>query len=1192
MSSSDSISRRALLKTAALGASAACLPQASLAAPEARPHAFAWPENGTLIPDEGWHLWVDTKAHWESDDIFLPEDVAWVEQDGKRELCGKGRPLPVNEPTGGWSVLTPATGLEVMLPTSVGQHFWGKYGAGVDGKPRPYTPEEYRYASTASGAPGPDSRTRVPSVPPADDDVPQNGAYFGVSWFYRTIDIPASMQGKRIFLHVRGAHLRAEVYLNGKLCGYSIMEELPFEADLTAAAKPGGENQLAIRITNPFGRFDWVDGLNAKWGKVSLYRSHGFGALDRGISISTHDAVRITDIAVLNTPNPKHISIKVEIEQIRPDDCLVMEGELKVEVLDPASGTPLPSKGTGPGVGSGCERGAVANPQGPQRRPNQASYRRELTAELTCDSATLWDVASPQNYHLRVTWLGVDKHADTRTIAFGFRSFTTPGIDTDAMFRLNGRRIRIYTSISWGFWGLNGMFPVPELAEKEVRAAQALGLNCLNFHRNLAKEDVLRKHDELGVLRYLEPGAGKMAIGKLPAKTAANAPGTVMEDAKTDAEKFAQRFMFVKCVEMVKAFRSHPSVIEYCLQNEIGADLKNPATLAILKAMHDEDPSRCVVLNDGFVQRGAAQAWYEPWTEELQTGERPSSHLASGISNLHEGKLHRSDEEKAGGWWNDHQGAGDQWYDQFYKSPTSYTYRAPYKDVLTEYGEMEGCARPDNHPLMVHQIETTYAKYGKRGSDGKMRGQSYDLADHEEIIASYERFLDSWGFRKAFPTSEHVFKAVGRTCYESWMNYMENARISDELDFAAISGWESTAIENHSGIVDNLRNFKSDPELIRGSLLPVRPIAKQRSLVIEQGKPATFDLFLANDTTKPATGTLTFTMITPSGKRQQLISLPVPQQRPDIFSYLLKEAFETPALTEEGLYRFKFAISSLPLATQTKELWVTGLPAVLKTYQAKPAHPDPHTIYDMVVFEDLKIAVSGVAPALRDQLLGLRGFGKMGEPKIADYKPGEHYDLIITSGINAHTKAEGQVGETTGESMPVMKPGHTPEPGEVAETNKLGSFAPGILDAVRNGTPLLAIPQSDTLSDGLAQELAAAGAFTYNGAVGDFRAPWMGNWYFVREHALFEGMPVNCAMGGFYQTPGRQSNGLLIERAPNGPEVEVVVGYSRDHDRKVGAGTFTAKLGNGKVIFHRVPPMHPVMQQRFLANALRYLTSK
>ena len=172
----------------------------------------------------------------------------------------------------------------MTLPSTVEQHFWGKYGAGDDGKPRPYTPEEYRYA--------------------ADDPVPQNGAYFGVSWWWREIEIPASMKGKRIFLHIRGARLRAEVYLNNKLVGYSIMEELPFEAELTQAANPGGKNVLAIRITNPFGRFDWVDGLNAQWGAVKLYRSHGFGGLDRGMTISAHaDAVRIKSAWVLNTPD-------------------------------------------------------------------------------------------------------------------------------------------------------------------------------------------------------------------------------------------------------------------------------------------------------------------------------------------------------------------------------------------------------------------------------------------------------------------------------------------------------------------------------------------------------------------------------------------------------------------------------------------------------------------------------------------------------------------------------------------------------------------------------------------------------------------------------------------------------------------------------------------------------------------------
>ena len=819
--------------------------------------AEAWPENGTLIPDEGWRLWVDEKAEWKQDAIFLPEDVS---QDAEGVVRGKSEPLPVNPPTGGWGVLAGAAAgsIPVTLPGTVEQHFWGKFGAGEDGKPRPYTPDEYRYA--------------------ADDPIPQNGAYFGVSWWWREIEIPASMAGKRIFLHVRGAHLRAEVYLNEKLVGYSIMEELPFEAELThaanfsgAAGAAGGKNVLAIRITNPWGRFDWVDGLNEQWGAVKLYRSHGFGGLDRGMTISAHSGDRIKNVWVLNSAEHGRAVgfCQIEADPRWSGDC---EITLRSDVIDPSTGTIVYS---GDINLSKANRGAV-DPD-----PNAQSLVRNYQFDISVPHATAWDLNSPKLYHLRLTWAKCSERV-VRTIAFGFRSFAPEGLGTNALFRLNGRRMKIYTSISWGYWGINGMWPTPELAEKEVTQAKKLNLTCLNFHRNLAKEDVLRAHDRLGLLRYMEPGAGKMAIGKLPSGVQANAAGIVMEKPTEAADKFAQRYMFTKCVEMVKAFRSHPSVIEYCLQNEIGADLKNPDTIAVLEAMHKEDPSRCIVLNDGFVAppRKAAQAWFEPWND----------------------KLHRSDEEEWGGWWNQHQGAGDQWYDEFYKSPTEFTYKSPERKVISEFGEMEGCATPDNHSLMLHEL----ADPKGTGIGNQPANTSYDLKDHQEIVAAYDKFLDKWGFRAAFPATEHLWTSLGKKCYDTWQNYMENARISDELDFAAISGWETTAIENHSGIVDNLRNFKSDPGPIRDTLLPVRPVAKQRAMCTALGEVATFDLYLLNDTDGAATGTLTFSAVTPSGKLIRFGEWPAPAWTRDQFSYLVKEAFVTPKLEEEGLWRFKF----------------------------------------------------------------------------------------------------------------------------------------------------------------------------------------------------------------------------------------------------------------------------------------------
>jgi hypothetical protein len=1072
--------------------------------------AEAWPENGTLIPDVGWRLWLDRGAEWKQDAIFLPEDVT---QGADGVVMGGGKALPVNAPTGGWGVLAGAAAgsIPVTLPSTVEQHFWGKFGE------RPYTPEEYRYA--------------------ADDPIPQNGAYFGVSWWWREIEIPAAMAGKRIFLHVRGAHLRAEVYLNEKLVGYSIMEELPFEAELTNAAKPGGKNVLAIRITNPWGRFDWVDGLNEQWGAVKLYRSHGFGGLDRGMTISAHGAVRMKDVWVLNAIEPRRATAYVELESSKVP-VMSLDGDFDCRLIDPATNATLETIDRKYFVVTDQQVKGKANSQvsSPLIKPAVSSTIIEI--KIAHNDAKVWDLDAPKIYHLVLNWKDDAGNTDTRTIAFGFRTFAPEGLGTNALFRLNGRRMKIYTAISWGYWGINGMWPTPELAVKEVTQAKKLNLTCLNFHRNLAKEDVLRAHDRLGLLRYMEPGAGKMAIGKLPAGSPPSGNSIVMEKVTSSADKFAQRYMFVKCVEMVKAFRSHPSVIEYCLQNEIGADLKNPDTIAVLEAMRAEDPSRCIVLNDGFVAppRKAAQAWFAPW----------------------DAKLHRSDEEEWGGWWNQHQGAGDQWYDEFYKGPQDFTYKSPERKALSEFGEMEGCATPDNHSLMLHEL----ADPKGTGIGNQPKNTSYDLRDHQEIVAAYDKFIDKWGFRGAFPATEKLWTSLGKKCYDTWQNYMENARISDELDFCAISGWETTAIENHSGIVDNLRNFKSDPGPIRDTLLPVRPVAKQQAMCTAMGEAATFDLYLLNDMDAAATGTLSFTAVTPSGKLVKLGEFPAPSLRRDQFSYLVKEAFVTPKLTEEGMYKFKFSLSSAPLATQTKEIWVTE-----SNYS------------ETLCRVGRTIAVSGVTPALRKQLISVGGKGCF---TFVDFVPGKKYAAIVSSGITAKAQQPQDAGDRTGlEAQPASVVG------PVVTTTQLGELAPGILDAVRAGTPLLAIPQADALSDGVAKQLAAAGAFTYNGNVGDFRAPWMGNWYFVRKHPIYDGLPVDQPMGIHYQAKGRESNGLLVD----GPGVEIVAAYSRDHDRRIGAGTFTAKLGRGKVLYHRVPEMQPVMQARFLANALRWLTN-
>jgi hypothetical protein len=1020
--------------------------------------------DGVAVPDDGWRLWLDKSAGWQDDRIFLPADV---------ELAK----LPVNPPTGGWNALydRPLSSdcIPVKLPATVEQFFWGQ-------TKRSYTPDEYRYA--------------------ADDPVPQNGAYAGVSWWWRDLAIPASARGQRILLKIRGARMRAEVFLNEQLVGYSIVEELPFECDLTAAARPGGTNRLAVRITNPGGRYDWVDGTTINWGKVKVYRSHGFAGLDRGMALRMVPmSGHIADAWVFNTPEARTVDAFARLEG--------GAGRTLFEAVEMPSGRVVASA-----KGEPCELPG---------HPGAKAVR----AKLACPGARLWDLDTPVLYAMRVT-SEAGGQKDTRTVTFGFRWFAPDGLGSDAVFRLNGRRIKLYSSISWGYWGHNGLWPTLELAEREVTQAKRLGLNCLNFHRNVGKEDVMSAHDRLGLLRYMEPGGGKLAIGALPPGVAANAAGITMQKPASDADRFSRAFMLEKCRAMVRAFRSHPSLTQYTLQNEIGADLRNPDTFAPLEAMHQEDPSRMVVLNDGFSPppRNAAQVWYEPYSD----------------------KPHRTDQEKWGGWWTNHQGAGDQWYDEFYKDADHFTYRQPMKDVLVEFGEMEGCAVGDNHALMIRQIE---------GRQFGGTGTSYDLEDHREILAGYEKFLDRWGFRKAFPTAAHLFQSLGNKCYESWHQYMENARISDAVDFAAISGWESTSIENHSGIVDNLRNFKGDPEWIASSLRPVRLVAKQHKLCWAAGESAVFDLYLLNDTGRSLGGKVRLSMAAPGGAVKELGAWDAPAAVRDQFSYTIQTAFSTPPLAQEGIYTFRFVSDRSAAANFSREIWVAnGAPKFARR---------------------IALGTSGLVPAVRKQLAALPGID------VEAFAAGKRYDVLVASGVVQGSKLDRQVGDETGLEAPPT--------GAAAAADTPGHIAEEILNAVKAGTPLLVMAANDSLADGVAKQLAALGAFRYDGQVGDTRAPWMGNWLFVREHPTFAGLPVNRVMSVHYQAHGKQSNGLLIERAEGGREPEVVVGYSRDHDRKIGAASFVCQAGSGRVLFHRAPDFSAPLQARWLANAIAYL---
>ena len=1153
-------------------------------------HAF----NSTLeIPDTGWRLWLDRNAKWKSDLIYLPNEF-----DIKK--------LVPSAPSNGWEFLNNTNGIPVSLPSTVEEHFWGVEGF------RAYK-DEYFYEN--------------------QDTIVKNGNYLGVSWWWCNVEIPKDIKFKKAILHIRGARLRAEVYWNRKLVGYNIINEVSFTCDITEAIRSDETNQLAIRITNPGGRMDWLDTQLMTWGTTDqrFHKSHGFGGLDRGIFLTFHDDVYFSDLWVLNTPDIKSVSANVILNNISDKK---IKGILTVNILDPDDNNNL------------CN--SISN-----EIEILPETKKEFRVPIDYKSAKIWSLETPKLYILKATFSN-KKSTDTRELRFGFRWFTAEGIGNDALLRLNGQRIRLTSAISWGFWGRNGLFPTHELAEREIKAAKTLGMNCIQFHRNVGKSEVLDLQDQMGLYRYMEPGGGQTALGEKYSLYAPSPSDYVDPSGKGgEPSTFAEKYMEEKIIRMIRDHRSHPSLLLWCIQNEMHPDLHNPRIFYLIKRMQKEDPSRIIVLKSGFPTGTPSvnQVWVLPYDTTIYYDK------GDGYS----------------GWWDDHTvGGPGVWRDEMYRGPENFTHRSENKKEIVMWGEMLGAAVPDNHETIVQEIKES-------------SGNSYDLAEHQEILNSYNKFLDRWGFRKAFPTAGALFTAIGDKSYDFWGRVIETARLSEVNDYHVISGWESTSIENHSGLVDNMRNFKGNPSLIRKRLEPLRPVIKFHSLIVEKDSCTKFDLYLLNETHTPHGDRVNVWYKLPSGRRIDIGTFNVPQFTSDKFVYPIKMNVRSQPLTEEGEIIFYVEYSDKQNLITEEKIWVLNcrgegaLPerigiisnqkSLLHEFELFPGCAV--TPYKKNKKYDAFLIASRIIQPLESRVESTRVIKGTEDPELyrtIHYGSPENFDYIfsnlpsgeakvtlkfaelfhnapnvrifdvaingkiilsrfdvftsaggmniafdttvttrITDGIIQITIPHVYAGSARICGIKILNGDTTIaiNCGGKLYRDKNGMewrpYSPqiyidnDIIEKVKNGTPLIVLAEGGIAVQQCAEFLAREGAFNYYGHLGEARASWMGSWYFVRKHELYNGMPVNCAMGSYYQVPVTNADGVIIE----GSDVDIAAGYSRDHDRMIGAGSLTARLGEGKIIFHTIPGvvsglngnslgMHSLLIKRLITNSLIY----
>jgi len=1095
--------------------------------------------SGTIdLSGEGWKLWRDQAAKWESDELFLPPaDLTKI---------------PPKPPTGGWEML------DQGMPVSV-----------------PGTAEEY--LGTGNG---------------------KSSMVKGVTWWTRQIEIPASAGDKKIRLLFDSTRQIAEVYVNRKLAAYDLVGNTPFEANLTGLVKPGEKAQLAIRITNPGGGFASGDVGPIRWGKNIIPTSHAFGGITGGVHLAITDPVYFDDLYVQNTAVPTTVNI---IATVRNTTGNPVSGSVELRIRNKATGKEVFQKEL----------------SGLIFLPGLTTF----TSSACVADAKLWDLENP-NLYLAIAKLSAGEIAkDTGVQTFGFRWFSPEGIGSNALLRLNGKRIVLRTAISWGFWPVNGVFPTPELAAKQIQTAKAYGLNMLNFHRCIGNPIGFDKADEMGLLYYEEPG-GYTSAGKTP---------------------FAQALAREKLLRMVKRDRSHPSLVIYNMINEqwatFGAD-KDPALLAIhrqdLQDAHAIDPSRLITY---------ASAW--AGKTDTPDDDPAKMHMRPFDSTVH-----------MKGWWDFHRANGPAvWKQAFYKSPSDHFGLSKNLSEVVYWGEDGAISTPPRLGLIEQSLQGS----PRTGWDGQYYRDSYK---------TFNDFLTANKLKDTFPTVDALCQALGVVSIEHQGRKIEDTRICDANDGYAINGWEDSIHDNHSAVVDSYRNPKADPAILAYYNQPLYVAVKPRQQILPFPGSVAVDFFLINEKDLKGNLTLQIRAVSKEGKEVFSENRPITAAGGDVYGQLIAEAVEIPLRTAAGMTaitgtlvdgegKAKATGRDEVLAADWKSIPITGKGAVYENGSGVRDFLKNERGIDTELFDDTQANLDWLIVAkFPNESFTI--------PPAAFLKPGGKYPGVSTSFFAGHdftnllgkrdddsvdinvssmatpdpqvpmidnysVRMEGELrppvsGEYTitlnyqdgarlwidGKQLldePAAEKSQSRKFTVALDSSKLTPFRIELLQkhdgarlqmlwklptapsnakltsaqilerARRDGTTVLILAQA---GNWLESVTAASGVPT--GPSFALGMSWDGGQYFVKDHPLFAGLPVNQALNWPYQG--------VVERERIGLDIrggELVAGAYGSKNVRLGSAVSVLPAGQGKIIVSALDIVPQLNNRDSVAEVARLL---
>ncbi len=356
---------------------------------------------------------------------------------------------------------------------------------------------------------------------------PQFSDYAGAAWYMRTVKLPGSFANKRILLVSHGIATDARVWINGHYAGERrSVSQNPFAIDITAFAKPGENNSIAIRVVDPPGGF-----IQALVG----VRASG---LWHPIWIEATGQSHIADAYIKTDLDQSSATARLQIQTTATEG-----NRLQARITCTAPG--------------GETSESIADLQS---RAGQQENLHSISVPLKLAKAVAWSPEEPQLYHAEIKLSAANGEIlDQGSVDFAFRKLE----NRDKHIWLNNKPYYLIGGgLDPGPYGgmldVNWHQPPPyhpmtdEEIQKNIRAIKSLGINFVRCTLRPAPPRFLYWADRLGLLVWQEsPWYEGYLAGA---------------DQHVDPVSFGK--FERQCAEVMLRDRNHPSLAMYGLFNE------------------------------------------------------------------------------------------------------------------------------------------------------------------------------------------------------------------------------------------------------------------------------------------------------------------------------------------------------------------------------------------------------------------------------------------------------------------------------------------------------------------------------------------------------------------------------------------------------------------------------------------------